>query len=89
MNEIDTQDLIQKVLQPYREALASDGYELVVDDPGRAGGTAVRVVATDSACADCLVPKSLMASMLENGLTNAGLSGVLPVRVTYPNDPAS
>jgi hypothetical protein len=61
-----------------RSALAADGYLLDIAEQG----TRVRVTisATPQACADCLVPKDLMRSILGDTL------GVPPdaIDLTYP-----
>jgi hypothetical protein len=50
-----------------RSTLAADGYELDVTE----GGDRVRVtiIATDQACADCLVPQDLMRAILAQALS--------------------
>jgi hypothetical protein len=63
-----------------RGTLAADGYLLDIAE----AGTRVRVTitATPQACADCLVPKDLMRSILGDTL------GVPPdaIDLTYPNE---
>ncbi|MGH3327974.1 MAG: hypothetical protein ACRDPT_09335 [Streptomycetales bacterium] len=51
--------------------LARDGYatEWRVDDKG---AVHFRVVATDSACPECLVPKPVMAAILADALKGTG-----------------
>jgi metal-sulfur cluster biosynthetic enzyme len=61
-----------------RSALAADGYEIDVAEEG--DRVRVTITATEQACADCLVPKDLMRSILGDTL------GVPPdsIDLTYP-----
>ncbi len=60
--------------------LAADGYRMEFAENG--DRVHVTIIATEDACADCLVPKNLMRSMLEQQL------GVPTGRIdlTYPRD---
>jgi len=70
-------------LEGFREGLVADGYDLVVD--GFADGTArLRITAGPDACAECLVPKKLMVSMLEESLKE--LPDVRAIEVAYPGE---
>jgi hypothetical protein len=67
-------------LQALRSSLEADGYRLEVRaEDGRVG---VRISATPQACADCLVPKPLMRSMLRDAL---GV-GEESIDLTYPSE---
>jgi hypothetical protein len=61
-----------------RSALAADGYEMDVAEEG--DRVRVTITATEQACADCLVPKDLMRSILGDTL------GMPPdaIDLTYP-----
>ena len=63
-----------------RSTLAADGYEMEMAEAG--DRVRVRIIATDQACADCLVPKDLMRAILGETL------GVPPesIDLTYPLD---
>jgi hypothetical protein len=63
-----------------RSTLAADGYELDVAEDG--DRVRVTIIATDQACAGCLVPKDLMRAILAQAL------GVPPdgIDLTYPID---
>ncbi|HEY6294650.1 MAG TPA: hypothetical protein VIX15_03215 [Streptosporangiaceae bacterium] len=63
-----------------RSTLAADGYEMDVAEQG--DRVRVTIIATDQACADCLVPKDLMRSILAQTL------GVPDdaIDLTYPRD---
>jgi hypothetical protein len=67
-------------LEEFRKALAADDYRLDVDIS--AGSAAVCIVAGPDACADCLVAKPMMRSML------APVLGVAAddIDLTYPAD---
>jgi hypothetical protein len=73
---------VEAALTPISSALQADGYELTVTLP--AGDLLrVRINATPEACEDCLIPRSMMASMIETALKGAGLA-VPPLDVVYP-----
>lgn len=67
-------------VQSIRTSLEADGYELEVQEDGERVG--VRVTATPEACEECLVPKELMLTMLEQALEVPGAS----IDLTYPLD---
>lgn len=69
-------------LEQMRATLAVDGYHLRVEETG--AGFDVRITADPEACADCLVPKQAMASMLEPVL-GADRDAI---RLSYPGDAA-
>jgi hypothetical protein len=56
----------EQALTAIRTTLAADDYHLTVTRTGE--GVAVRITAGPDACADCLVPKPLMRSMLRDAL---------------------
>jgi hypothetical protein len=63
-----------------RSTLAADGYELEMAEVGdRVRAT---ITATEQACADCLVPKDLMRSILAETL---GVPADA-IDLTYPRD---
>lgn len=76
-----------EALAPIQTTMSADGYSLSVTE-GEAGALAVRIEAQEGACADCLVPESVMVPMIERLLADAGVpsSGVT---VFYPVDVAS
>jgi hypothetical protein len=53
-------------LHGLRTALEADGYTLEVHEAGER--LDARISATPSACADCLVPKPMMRTMLQQAL---------------------
>lgn len=72
-------------VQSIRTSLEADGYELEVREEAERVG--IRVIATPEACEECLVPKELMLTMLEDALGVPGTS----IDLAYPLDaePAS
>ena len=68
------------------DMFASDGYSAVVHEwPAETGGHArIEVVAEANACADCIVPKAIMRTVLLNRLP----AGVVidEEDLIYPND---
>lgn len=73
----------QQALEELSKGLDADGYELVVlEANGEVLEVAVR--ALDDACEDCLVPKDLMAPMIQSTLPpHLGTSKVV---LHYPNE---
>ena len=70
-------------LEQMRSTLAVDGYHLSVEESG--SGFDVRITAGPEACADCLVPKNVMASILRPILD----AGDEEIRLFYPADARS
>lgn len=70
----------QDQLEDFRKTMAADDYHLEVDVDGSAAS--VRIKAGPDACAECLVPKTMMATML------APVLGVDPaaIELTYPTE---
>lgn len=71
-------------LNVLRDTLGVDGYELIVEvlDDQR---VRAQIIATDDACADCLVPRDIMAAMLTDAVL-AGGGGLAEFEVQYPGD---
>jgi hypothetical protein len=71
----------ETALDGLRSTLAADDYALAVTGSG--SGVEVRITAGPDACADCLVPKPIMRSMLAPAL------GVPEdaIALVYPADP--
>lgn len=72
---------VHRALQPIGVSLEADGYELVLD--AAEGGLMVQVRAGEQACADCLVPKEVMESMIRDELARAGFE-FEALEVRYP-----
>ncbi len=76
--------LIEAALEPLRQSLNADGYELAVEQ--RESSIAVRVIPGADACQECLVPKPLFLGMVEQVLRDAGIHGTPPLELAYPAD---
>jgi hypothetical protein len=63
-----------------RSSLAADGYEMDIAESG--DRVSVTIIATEQACADCLVPKDLMRGILGKTL---GVDRDA-IDLTYPAD---
>lgn len=75
---------LDTALEPVRQQLRADGYDLrarIADE----NMLEVQVVAGDEACEDCLVPRAVFATMLSEELASAGIA-VAGVDVAYPAD---
>ena len=68
-------------LEPFREVLAADGYEmsLQLDE----SELTISVRAGSAACSDCVVPESVMRMVIDQALTDAGLA-TTPYRLVMP-----
>jgi hypothetical protein len=73
----------RRALEPMREMLAADGYDLRLEEAS-ATSVRLRVVAGPEACDDCLVPKEVFAGIVRDRLP----AEVAEVIVRYPSDPA-
>jgi len=75
---------VESALEPLADALLADGYELRL--VSAADGVArLAVVATDEACADCLVPKDVFTGIVRTRLAGT-LGGTWQVELAYPDD---
>jgi hypothetical protein len=79
-----TEDEVGSMLVPIRDMLRADGYEMAVSMQD--GAVAVSVIATETACAECLVPNDLMTDIVRDTLIE-GTGGAFdgPVLVTQPS----
>lgn len=89
MNADETADTFglhdaEAALSGLRDMLNADGYDmsLSISAPGTLG---LKVIAGPDACAECLVPKDLMAAIAMDAL--AGTIPVSLIEVRYPSDP--
>jgi hypothetical protein len=74
----------ERLLDPIRVGLEADGYLLRVSSAGEA--LRIDVEATAEACADCLVPKSIMETMVRQALSAQDGLDAVPVEIGYPKD---
>ncbi len=72
---------VDRALDTFRQALRSDGYEIVVTSVSP-DLIELRIDALDGACEDCLVPEHVMAPMIAAELPSALRSA--GIRIHYP-----
>jgi len=70
-------------LEPTRQSLDAAGFDLALAE--REGRLVLTVLPRDTACEDCLVPKSLFKRMAQDEIREAGL-GALELDIVYPID---
>ena len=73
---------VEEALTPMCDALRHDGYSLEVVD-AREGQLSLRVRALENACAECLVPASLMAQMVSAAIDGAYSTDAIAIE--YPS----
>ena len=71
----------ERALRELRSSLEADGYRMEVRE-GDGGRVGVRISATPAACADCLVPKPVLRSILRQALGVAEDS----IELSYPSE---
>jgi hypothetical protein len=69
-------------LQPLADTLAADGYNLQVEETP--SHLELIVTATQDACAECLVPKSIFKNMATMVLRENGVVLNTDLQITYP-----
>lgn len=72
---------VEKAIEPFAEALRTDGYEIGVTRVA-ADVVELRIDALEGACEDCLVPEHVMAPMIADSLP-ASLRHAT-IRIQYP-----
>jgi hypothetical protein len=77
-------DDADRLLAPIRVGLEADGYRLNVSAAGEA--LRIDVEATPEACAECLVPKPIMETMVRRALAAQGGAEAVPIEIGYPAD---
>ena len=87
MNDVsdsDVSDQVRQALDPIGTMLSADGYRLVVNE-GADTDVTVAIEATDDACEECLVPKTVFGPMIDTLLEQQGM-GEVSVDLRYPVD---
>jgi hypothetical protein len=76
---------LEEALQPLRAMLAADGYALATRD--REDGLAVilDVTATPDACAECLAPPAVIASVARSCLSDSAMTSDIAIEVRVPD----
>jgi hypothetical protein len=75
---------VERLLTPISTALEADGYRLSATASGEA--LRIDVAATPEACAECLVPKSMMETMVRKALSAQPGAESVPIEIGYPTD---
>jgi hypothetical protein len=79
-----TVESLNAVLEPMIQAIAFDGYILRVVDASESS-LHLAIDATPDACADCLAPATVLAGIISQSLTVAGISVVAEdISIDYP-----
>lgn len=85
MAVVASADAVSAALSKMQTMLEADGYAL--DVAVESGAVALTVRATPEACAECLVPKSLFATMAADALGKQGVAVTTDdLVVTYPTE---
>lgn len=77
-------DELDRLLEPIRMGLEADGYRLSARVAGER--LQLEVEATPAACADCLVSKAIMETMVRQALRAQGGPADAPIEIGYPKD---
>ena len=76
-------DAMSAALEPTRKGLDAAGFDLALAE--QQGRLRLTVIARDTACEDCLVPKSLFKQMANDEIREGGLDPV-DLEILYPID---
>jgi len=82
---MDQADRIGGAIDSLRSMLAADGYDLEVRSLTGEAAT-FEIQAGPEACADCLVPKGIMASIFASKLRECLGAEVPEIQLIYPGD---
>lgn len=74
---------VAAALASFRAMLQADGYELTVAS-AEPSGIVLRIDATADACADCLVPPSMMTLYVRDALKGLPDCATVPLELIYP-----
>jgi hypothetical protein len=77
-----TQTAAEERLDDVKSMLAADGYELTI--AVRPDDLVLGIVATATACEECLVPKDLMTDIVRDSLGGDGAPYDGPMTLRYP-----
>jgi len=76
---------VTQALASLTTMLEADGYGLELSEAD-AGALVARIAAGPDACADCLVPKSMMTRYFEDALRPVCELGLPEIRLVYPGE---
>lgn len=83
----DLEEAALGALSPIESTMKADGYTLKVTE-SQGGDLEIRIEASEGACADCLVPESVMLPMIQRLLVSSGVTA-RGLKVAYPADSGS
>jgi hypothetical protein len=75
---------LEQALTSLKAMLGADGYELGVSTDEDGGTLRLEVGATANACADCLVPAGVIASVARSCLADSSISTEFEIDVRMP-----
>jgi hypothetical protein len=76
---------LEAALGPLTAMLGADGYALVVGTSEDGSTLRLQIDATADACAECLVPASVIASVARSCLSDSSISTELQIDVRMPD----
>ncbi len=78
-----TFEQVDAALGALRALLSADGYDLQTVEASRAG-IILQIAAGEGACAECLVPASMMSLYVRDALKGLPASAGIPIELRYP-----
>jgi hypothetical protein len=75
---------LEHALEPLRSMLAADGYALATREDGDGGALVLDVTATPDACAECLAPATVIASVARSCLADFPTTAGIAIEVRVP-----
>jgi hypothetical protein len=75
---------LEQALEPLRSMLAADGYALATSEDGDGGALVLDVTATPDACAECLAPATVIASVARSCLADFPRTAGIAIEVRVP-----
>lgn len=75
---------VSAALASFRTMLQADGYDLAVV-AAEPAGIVLRIDASADACADCLVPPSMMTIYVRDALKRLPDGAAVPIELIYPS----
>jgi hypothetical protein len=75
---------LEQALEPLRSMLAADGYALATSDSQDGSAIVLDVTATPEACAECLAPASVIASVARSCLADSSIAPGVAIEVRVP-----
>jgi hypothetical protein len=80
---------LEEALQPLKAMLAADGYALATSDGEDGRVIVLDVTATPDACAECLAPAAVIASVARSCLSDSTITSDVAIEVHVPDKGAA